>query len=368
MRDRTNSSSNNMDENINKMRALSNYLLNLSKEYEEQLYLTSNQRRNLYQELIELEEKITLTQHNSRKNSSLFSPNSKIIDDSEIYSKVEQVKKSINGLTEKQSFYKDRINYLKESSRYLELLLDDKLRNQEENKDNLKHKGEIGLNILEVQEQDRQRIARDLHDSTVQNLTGLLHKFELCNKLIDIDQIRAKLEISSMTNTLKSIINEMRDIIYNLKPMSLDDLGLVATIERLSKQIMLSHNIKVSVTYNQENKDILPVINLTLFRVIQEACNNAIKHAKATSIEIDLSYKEDKITVTVRDNGMGFDIKKLQDRILDYTSGFGLTIMRERICLLSGTMEIQSEEEKGTNITFTVPFTICKGDKDEQAN
>lgn len=96
-----------------------------------------------------------------------------------------------------------------------------------------------------------------------------------------MDPVRTKLELGSMTNTLKAVINELREIIYNLKPMSLEDLGLLLTVERYANQLMMNHDIKVRISHNDEIDDILPVIKLSLFRLIQEACNNAIKHAES---------------------------------------------------------------------------------------
>ena len=220
---------------------------------------------------------------------------------------------------------------------------------------------DMRLNILEIQEQDRQRIARDLHDSTVQNLTSLIHKCELSAKFVDTDPVRTRLELLTISSTLKSVINEIREIIFNLKPMSLDDLGLILTIERFINQLMNHHDIDIKLTYNEERNDILPVINLSIFRVIQEACNNAIKHANAKCIEIDIQYGESNVNITIKDDGKGFDTKEIKDRITrDYT-GCGLSIMKERVYLLSGTLDIQSTINKGTIINISVPYS-CKGE------
>ena len=107
-----------------------------------------------------------------------------------------------------------------------------------------------------------------------------------------MDPVRTKLELITMTNTIKEVIGEIREIIYNLNPMSLEDLGLITTVERFINQLMMNHDIKVSFNYNEEKKDILGIVNLSIFRIIQEACNNAIKHAEAKSIEINIFYNE----------------------------------------------------------------------------
>lgn len=209
------------------------------------------------------------------------------------------------------------------------------------------------IRALEMQETDRKRISMELHDRTVQDLTMLVHKVELITKLIDIDLIRAKLELGTMSQAMRHSINELREIIYDLRPMSIDDLGLVMTIERHVKQIELeTENLEIEIdVVNKESKDILPIINLTLFRVIQEALNNIRKHANATHVIIQIIYEPDNITVVIIDNGIGFDINKMKNR----TKSFGLSIMNERVSLLSGTILFESYKGKGTTITIKVP-------------
>jgi two-component system sensor histidine kinase DegS len=174
--------------------------------------------------------------------------------------------------------------------------------------------------------------------------------------------IRAKLELNAMSNTLKMVINDMRGIIYNLKPMTLDDLGLTITVQRFANKLMSANNIQVRVVANEEVKAILPVIKLTVFRIIQEACNNVIKHANADLINIDINYEESNITVNIKDNGIGFNTDNSNSNSSEQLSSFGLSIMKERISLLSGTLEIKSEKEKGTKVTISVPLTTYEGD------
>jgi two-component system sensor histidine kinase DegS len=278
----------------------------------------------------------------------------------EIESEINKIKLHINELEQEQQILTCKISGLKTAAGYIDSL-DENKENNELGKTTayIQKITEKGLGILEAQEVERQRIARDLHDTTVQNLTSLVHKSELCIKLIDIDSIRAKLELNIMSNTLKMIINDMRGIIYNLKPMTLDDLGLTITIQRYANKITNLNNIHVKVTANDEPNDILPVFKLTIFRIIQEACNNIIKHANASFINLDLNYEENKINVKIKDNGMGFDINKF--KCSDRASSFGLSIMKERISLLSGSLEIKSECGKGTLINVTIPISINEG-------
>lgn len=223
--------------------------------------------------------------------------------------------------------------------------------------------GAIGINLLETQENERKRIARDLHDSTVQNLTSMMHKTELCTRLIDIDTVRAKLELQTMIHTIKTTINDMRSIIYDLRPMSLDDLGLVVTIEKFIKEIKTNHDIDLSLSVLNKEKSVLPIINLTLFRIIQEASNNSLKHAIATKIMISLEYNDDLILLNINDNGTGFKQIDANEAGSNIFSGFGLSIMKERVLLLSGEIKIESNSNIGTNISVKVPLRTYKEDR-----
>ena len=221
---------------------------------------------------------------------------------------------------------------------------------------------ELRKKFLNIQESEKNRIARELHDTTVQNLTSLVHKTELCMKLVDMDTVRTKLEMQTMINTLKDSINELRQIIYGLKPMSLDDFGLSVTVRKFIEQLNLEIKPKFFLEIEGfEPKDIDPVVSLTLFRIIQEACNNVIKHAQAERVDILIDYMYDLINVIVIDDGKGFDhdedVKKKNP-----LSGFGLSIMKERTYLLSGTLKIDYNDENdktGTKIIVSIPITKC---------
>lgn len=228
-----------------------------------------------------------------------------------------------------------------------------------------KKEAKIQLYFLEEQELDRNRIARDLHDSTVQNLTMLMHKTELCTKLLNVDNVRVMLELQTMIENIKMTIDDMREIIYNLRPMSLSNLGLAATLESYCTHIKRNHNIETDFVLTGEEPNILQIQKITLYRIVQEACNNIVKYAKATKIHIELNFSEEKIEVVIQDNGVGFDKEKKIKQNSDQLHGFGLSIMRERAKLLEGQFEIQSAPKKGTIVRIIVPVKIEKEELDE---
>ncbi len=209
------------------------------------------------------------------------------------------------------------------------------------------------LQILDIQEKERHRIARDLHDSTLQNLTHLVHNIELSSLYMEKDPIRARLELEVVNKKLKSVIQEMRNIIFDLRPMTFDDFGLKESFERLVDK--LKETSKISIDYNIESINCNnSLILMTIFRIVEECLNNAIKHSGGTKIFFEVKKnKDDNCLIIVSDNGVSFNFKEI---LSSKDSHFGLCILKERVKLLSGTMEIDSEPEYGTIVKITVPL------------
>lgn len=225
--------------------------------------------------------------------------------------------------------------------------------------------------ILEAQEFDRNRIARDLHDSTVQNLTGLIHKVELCSKLLDMDLVRTRLELQSMKEVIRSTIHDMRETIYDLRPISLSDASLSDSVKSLCEHIMKNHNLDIVVHSTGTETKLLPAIKVTIYRIIQEALNNSVKHAKADTIDVFLNYNKMTTEFEVRDNGIGFNLEvggSYSDK--DELHGFGLSTMKDRANLMKGTFSIDTAPGKGTRITVSVPnlYRAERSTEDEQSS
>lgn len=342
----------NIKEAVEKSKKFLDQLLN---ENEDALRLLELNYKNHSELLKEKENLLTESTNKMIPNMDLFSPiYSDEYDTYKIDMEISLIKDYIDKSNQDQQKLLQRKKDIEDTSNCLEFLMNSFLD---------KMGRDCGLSILEAQEKDRQRIARDLHDFTVQNLTSLVHKTELCSKLIDIDIVRAKLELMTMSNTLKTIINDMRNIIFNLRPMTLSDLGLNLTVEQFAKQLSSKYDIDVIFKHNDEVSNVKPVIKTTLFRIIKESCQNVIKHANASLIKINICYSDNNIEATIEDNGVGFDIDKTNDD--SYKSSFGLSIMKERIALLSGTLQIQSTKGKGTKIHVNVPISK-EGDKHDE--
>lgn len=217
---------------------------------------------------------------------------------------------------------------------------------------------QLGISILENQELERKKIAGNLNDFAVENLTNLVHKTEFCSKMIERDTSQVKLELVTMIENIRHTIDDMRKIIYNLCPMTMDDLGLIPTVRRLVEDNKIKYpevSVQIEVKSEVDEMDLPSVVSLTIFRIIQEACNNIYKYANASEVSINFQFQEDYIIVTIKDDGIGFDLEewKKQDKL---KFGSGLSTMEERAKLLGGTLEIQSVLEEGTTISLEVPL------------
>ncbi len=216
--------------------------------------------------------------------------------------------------------------------------------------------------ILEMQEKDRQRIARELHDSSVQNLTHLIHMIELSIMYIDKDSIRAKLELENCIKILKSTVEEIREVIFNFRPMSFDDLGFKQCIENFIsdskikyKKCEIEYQILnlTDIEWKNINKQEINLFLLSVYRIIQEAINNALKHSGADKIILIVGTKNDKCYININDNGKGFNFENKSEQ---EDKHFGLSIMKERINLLHGVISINTDIEKGTEINIEIPL------------
>lgn len=290
------------------------------------------------------------------KNYESFSPRN---INHESYEKIESLKEEQSQIEEHSEKLKKEISNLTEHIAELEDVLKIVRANTRaaEGKEVLLEEDEIfRKKILETQEMERQRIARELHDSIVQSLTGMVHKIEFCTKLMDVDTVRCKLELQTMSKMVRKIIEDMRQVIYNLRPMSLDDIGLDVTLEQEVTKLQNTGKILVDYQIEGKSQKLMPLTSLTILRIVQEACNNIMKYANAQHIKILLSYESKKIGLQIKDDGCGFDVENTLNMHRDDGSGFGISMMKERVYLLSGKIKIESIVGEGTTISVEIPI------------
>jgi two-component system sensor histidine kinase DegS len=223
----------------------------------------------------------------------------------------------------------------------------------------------LGLKIIQAQEEERQRVARDIHDGPAQSMSNVVLRAEICEKLADVDIEKSKLEMQHLKRVVRECLQDVRRIIYNLRPMSLDDLGLVPTLQRYVMTFKDETGLDVSLKTRGVNDDLKSAISLTVFRIVQESLNNIRKHACASNAAVCLEFVEDKkLILHVYDDGKGFKVDELETRKPDMDGGFGIFSMRERIELLDGNFSINSEPGKGTRLNIMIPLKQEEEDLD----
>ncbi|HLQ74654.1 MAG TPA: sensor histidine kinase, partial [Alloiococcus sp.] len=209
--------------------------------------------------------------------------------------------------------------------------LHDDFRQVNEIIEDAKEKQLFSLKIIKAQEDERRRISREIHDGPAQMLANILLRSELIDRAIREQTIDQALdEIQSIRKMLKSSLREVRRIIYDLRPMALDDLGLIPTIKKYVANNAEYTNIDIEFISLGEEKRLEQEYEVTLFRVMQESLQNAIKHSDSSKIIVKLEIGKKFLSLMVTDNGKGFDTAVKKDQ------SFGLIGMKERVEMLRG--------------------------------
>lgn len=208
-------------------------------------------------------------------------------------------------------------------------------------------------NILKCKEMERKRIAEDLHDTTVQDLVHLSQQIELALLYMDDDLVQTKLELLSAKKNAKNIINDIRNVIFDLKANVLKDIGWKTAFERLEYKLR-SNNSNININFDVDEINITDsIMDISIYRVISEACQNIIKHSNANNVWIVIKVIDNYINIVIRDDGVGF---KTSDNCVNNVNHFGLEFMKEKVMHLSGIFNISSDYNKGTVINIQIPL------------
>ena len=204
--------------------------------------------------------------------------------------------------------------------------------------------------LVNAQEAERQRLSRQMHDGPAQALSNFILQTEIAMRLLDVDSAQARDELSNLKISALGTFQKIRNFIFELRPMMLDDLGLAPTIRKYAEAFKEQTNLDVSVTVTGTERRLEPYIEVMIFRAIQELIGNAARHSQATIVKVHVDMGEEVIRASVDDNGKGLDIESVQQG-----HSLGLKLIRERAELLGGSFEIDSAAGKGTRVVFSVP-------------
>jgi signal transduction histidine kinase len=217
-------------------------------------------------------------------------------------------------------------------------------------------RGELLKRLITAQEDERKRVARELHDDMGQVFSGLAFRLEAIERDFTSDPDHALQQLEQSQNIVADGTDRMYDIILALRPSALDDLGLVAALNSHAKRLLKQTDINFELEVERMNGRLPPELETALYRIFQEALSNVVRHAEATKISITLACNNHTFEGKIEDNGRGFDLTSIQTNG-DNIRGLGLLGMQERVIQCGGSMEIISDQGRGTQIQIFIPLT-----------
>ena len=215
---------------------------------------------------------------------------------------------------------------------------------------------EFGVQLLETLENEKRKISREIHDGPAQSLANVVMKADIAKAVLKKDLEKGFLEIDELKDSVRNTLQEIRHIIYELRPGLLDDNELNPAIRSLIDEFKKYSVCDVKFKAGAEREDVDASMQVAVFRIIQESLNNIKKHANATRVQIRVDYGPKFIEVQIVDDGNGFDTSSVFEEKVKSGTSFGLKGMKERIEQLSGEFKCRSQIGVGTETTFKIPI------------
>ena len=254
----------------------------------------------------------------------------------------------------------ERTRELADSRDHLEASLAENVRLYEELQRREALRGEFLARVINAQEEERKRIARELHDETSQTLTALAMALETAAQAPDSKEAQRRL--AEMKGLAQDLLAGVHRLIFDLRPSLLDDLGLIPAVRWYAESKLEPLGLRFLTEVEGIERRLDPRVEAALFRILQEALNNIARHAKAQNVVITFTFAADRLSIEVEDDGEGFDVSEVEGAT-DRTRGLGLLGMRERASLLGGSLRIESQPGAGTVIQVLVPLEGGGGDE-----
>ncbi len=217
---------------------------------------------------------------------------------------------------------------------------------------NPEHRQEIAQKIIRAQDEERRRVAREIHDGPAQNLANIVLRLEIAEKLLALDPTRVRAEITDLKGLVRSNLQDIRRIIFDLRPIALDNHGFISALEKYLMTFQETYHLTCDFKVIGKERRLLPAVEVALFRSLQEGLTNIAKHARADWARVLIEYEECQIQVQITDRGIGFNVEEAFANPGDH---FGLVGMKERIEMFNGQMILTSIPKKGTTVKLIVP-------------
>ena len=207
--------------------------------------------------------------------------------------------------------------------------------------------------IVNAQEAERQRLSRQMHDGPAQAMSNFILQTEIAMRLLDADPAQAKEELGNLKNAALGTFQKVRNFIFELRPMMLDDLGLIPTIRKYIDAFKEQTGMDVNLTVTGIERRLEPYLEVMIFRAIQELLCNAARHSQAAVVKMQVDMTNELVRISVDDNGKGFDLDAAWA-----TGSLGLKLIQERTEMLGGKFEVDTAVGKGTRIIFSLPARL----------
>ncbi len=209
------------------------------------------------------------------------------------------------------------------------------------------------IRIIQTEEAAKKSLVREMHDGPASSLSNFILQAEICQRMFDVNPDTARDELNALKAAAAGTFNDIKNFIFDLRPMMLDDLGVVPTVRRYTESFQENNETTTSFAITGVERRLESHIEVTVFRGVQELMNNGLIHGRATQIQVSLDVGGERITAVVEDNGSGFNVDEIWDK--NNSDGIGLSSLRERVSLLDGTIDIQSTSGQGTKAEFFIP-------------
>ncbi len=263
--------------------------------------------------------------------------------------KRDDMERSYSNLTKTREKAEDLLSHIGVVLEYLE----GDLENVRSELAGLKERRLMGFELIKAREAERQRIAREIHDGPAQVYANIAFGLEMCERLMQSDPEKLKKELNRLKELARNNLGELRNIIYRLRPVVLEEYGLIKALERYVDDIKDTYDIDTEFVIINDEQKLDPIIELSIYRIVQEAVNNIVKHSGAKKASVKLEYLDKGLNLVISDDGIGFDPNELEN---NGRHGFGLLNIRERVELLNGQLSILSKPGKGVKLVIAILF------------
>ena len=214
----------------------------------------------------------------------------------------------------------------------------------------------VGIKILENQELERQRIAREIHDGPAQYIANAMMRVDFCKVVVKKDLEKGINELDDLKSNIRMALKEVRSIIYDLRPLHLEELGLMDAIKDIINIISVENDIKIDMIVDEASYEVEKIMQIAIYRIIQEILNNIKKHSKAKYVDLRINYIKDYIYIYYQDAGIGFNVQETLINTKQKGNRYGLLGIFERVKQLRGKIEVKSSKGEGTIYKIRLPI------------